>query len=170
MLRALMAAMFLGLTGWFVWMLVMPPSDPGDRLMARDWLIPAGFVVMLGGPYLYVSASLTVDRTHVRVLNPLRQAEIPLGHIREVVAGSNMRIATDYGRFYAWGVEAANAQVAGKSYGTQGGLVDLITDAAKQATNGSEPPARYHFRAPDLIFLTASSALIACSVYMKVSL
>jgi hypothetical protein len=117
---------------------------------------------MFGFAYLYGSSTLTVDATHVRILNPLRRVTIPLVHVSSAVARSNLEVVTEYKHFFAWGVEAANVQLAVAEFGTQSDVAELITEAAQVATNGADPQAPYRFAMPDLFFWFVALVYAVC--------
>lgn len=149
-LRAISALFLVGFTALDVSMVWFPPQD--DPLLASDWWLGPGILLVLGVLYLCASARLVVTATQVLLQNPLRQVAIPLGQVTAVRPGENLKIETGYGHFYAWGVEAAKAQMVSGDYGTQGNLVTLIEAAAKESP-ASGRPARYRWRLPDPFFL-----------------
>jgi hypothetical protein len=125
-LSAVLAAGYVGFALVTISLLASPPSDLADRLTAGDGWLSVGVLVMLGGAYLIYSPPMVVDATHVHIRNPFRGVDIPLGHVTRVVPGSTFSIETAYGRFYAWGIEAANVQMASGRYGTQTDVAELI--------------------------------------------
>jgi hypothetical protein len=153
-LRTVVGALLVGESVLGISLTYFP--DGRDDLAGGDWYLHLLFLVMFGGLYLYVAASVVVARTQVVVSNPFRRVEIPLTQIRLAVPGSNLRIKTASRDFVAAGVEAANVQSATGEYGTQGDLAGLINRAAADAQRvDADPPepARYHFAWPDPLFL-----------------
>lgn len=162
--------MLLAPLGFITWMLASPPSLPTDRLLATDWWWPLAAFVLFSVPYLIYTPALVVDATHVRVRNPFRAIDIPLGHVTKVLPGSTFSVVTSYGQFYAWGIEAANIQVAAGAYGTQGDVAGLIEQASKTVGNATDPPARYRFSSPRVFFWTVGLCYLACAGYMVYAL
>jgi hypothetical protein len=169
-LRAFFALFYGGTAAGLVWQLAVPSDNAADQLSPQDWWLGLVFFLLFGGAYLYASSRLVLDATHVRLYNPFRRADIPLAHVAEVVPGSNLLIVTDYARFYAWGVEAANAQLAADSFGTQGDVASLIRRAAQTAGNATDPPARYHFSMPDPLFFVVGVMYLAITMYVTFAL
>jgi len=140
-----------------------PALAAEDRLGRSDWWIPVAFLIMFGGFYLYASTRLVLSQTAVRIVNPLAQVEIPLGHVTDAVPDWHLVVVTGYGRFRAWAVEAANVQMVAGEYGTQQGLADLIKQAASSADDGEKPRARYRPRVPDALFVLSALTLLVCT-------
>lgn len=138
-----------------------------DGLTSGDWLWPLAFLPTLGAYYLFTTSTLIVNRTHVVINNPLRRACVPLAHVADVVPGRNLKIVTDYKRFAAWGVEAANVQVVTGKFGSQETLRALLLRAAAAAENAAEPPARYRFRWPDPLFIAFLVVSLVCSFGLR---
>ena len=162
-LRFVLGAFVIGSILWFCVMILNPPP-PSDALHGSDWPLPIFLAVLLGGGYMYVSARLVVDRTHVRIFNPLRRVNVPIGHVTDVDMGSNLTVKTEYGQFTSWGVEAANAQIASGQFGTQTDLAGLILAARATAGNASDPPVKYHWCLPAPLVLVAIIVAVAESI------
>jgi len=140
-----------------------PTLATEDRLGRSDWWIPAAFLIMFGGFYLYASTRLVLSKTAVRIVNPLAQVQIPLGHVTDAVPDWHLVVVTGYGRFRAWAVEAANVQMVSGEYGTQQALADLIKAAAASEEDADKPQAHYRVRVPDALFLLSALTLLACA-------
>lgn len=165
-LRASSALFLLGLAALHLSTVWFPPQD--DPLLASDWWVGPAMFLMLGGLYLYCSSRLMVTATQVLLENPLRRVAIPLGQVTAVTPGENLKIETAYGHFYAWGVEAAQAQMMAGDYGTQGNLVTLIERAAKESPAAGRP-ARYRWRLPDPFFLVVGVIITVNSVALNLT-
>jgi hypothetical protein len=156
----LLAGTALGLA-YMVWS--GPALAVEDRLERSDWWIPVAFLIMFGGFYLYASARLVLSRTTVSIVNPLARVEIPLGHVTDAVPDWHLVVVTGYGRFRAWAVEAANAQMVTDEYGTQQGIADLIKEAASSAGDEEKARAHYRPRVPDALFILSALTLLVCT-------
>lgn len=161
----LFAAAFLAFTAWLD--LELTFSEVEDGFRRDDWLLALAFVPTLGLFYLFTTSRLVVDATHVVISNPLRQVKIPLAHVVDVVPGSNLKIVTRYKKFWAWGVEAANAQVVARNFGSQATLQSLILDAARKTEVRDAGEARYRFRPPDLVFTAYVSIAVVCAAALR---
>lgn len=134
-----------------------------DGFGRGEWLLPLAFLPTLGFLYLFLTSTLVVDRTHVVISNPLRRARVPLAHVTDVVLGSHLKIVTPYKSFWAWGVEAANVQLARGDLGSQETLQAVISGAAATAKNDNEAHARYRLRPPDVVFTAYLMVTLVCS-------
>lgn len=151
-IRAFLGLFYGGFAVLLAWQLLAPSDDPQDVFTSGDWwVVPLAFV-SLAAAYLFGTSRLEIDRSHVRILNPVWRADIPLAQVTGATTGSTLVVETAHGRFSAWGAEAANVQLALDSYGTQGDLVQFISSAAAGAVPSHEPAARYRFRWPDPFF------------------
>ena len=166
LLRLVAGALLIFMTGVALSITFWPVDDGFTR---DDWLWPLASTPTLGALYIFTRSTLVVDRTHVTISNPLRQVRIPLAHVIDVVPGSNLKIATGYKTFSAWGVEGAKAQVASGSFGSQETLRDLMLTAAASAEN-SEGPAGYRLTSPGLLFILHLAAVLACSIGLLLGL
>lgn len=156
-LRVEIGALLLGATALFASLVLFPPADEADALKWSEWWMPLLTPFLFGAPYLYVASTLVVDSTHVRIRNPFRKVDIPLGLVVEASPGSNLKIRTRDRHYYAWGVEAANVQIFADSYGSQESLCDLINREARKQAAGVDvshvPSPKYQFSRPDMLFI-----------------
>lgn len=166
-LRTVTALFLIGMLVLYTSDVWFPPPD--DPLLASDWWLGLGIFAMLGGLHLFASSKLRITSTHVEISNPLRRATIPLAHVTGATAGSNLRVETAYNHFNAWGVEAANAQMAADNLGTQDDLVTLIEEAAHAAPADDGPPARYRLTWPDPLFLLTATVMAVDAVVLAMT-
>ncbi len=151
-LRVCFAAFLIGGTALNLEVLLDDSIAPSDRFTAAEWWFPVFVLCVFGSLYEYSCSRLVVDRDSVLIRNPFGRIRIPLAHITEVVPAWHLRISTAYGRWSAWGVEAANAQMAADDFGTQADLVRLISEVAGTAENPGEARARYRLSSPDWLY------------------
>ena len=162
--RAFFAVFLIAGTAYNLNMLHDDSIALSDRFTAADWWFPVFVLCVFGSLYEYSCSRLVVDGNSVLIRNPFGRVRIPLAHITEVVPAWHLRLSTSYGGWSAWGVEAANAQMAADNYGTQGDLVRLISQAALEVDDRGESPARYRVSSPDWLYWVCAALLVYSTV------
>jgi hypothetical protein len=162
--RAFLGLFYGGFAALLAWLSLAPSDDPQEVFTSGDWwVVPLAFL-SLGAAYLFGTSRLEIDKSHVRILNPVWGADVPLAQVTGATTGSTLVVETAHGTFRAWGVEAANVQVALDSYGTQGDLAQFISAAAAGSAGTDEPAARYRFRWPDPFFWAVALLYVVVEV------
>lgn len=141
----------------------LPPSERPNA--DQGWYLIASFFV-LAAVYSYEASTLEVSSNTVVVNNPLRRIVIPIGHVTAVKAGQNLRLETDYGHAYAWGVEASKLDLALDRLPKQRSLSETIMTRAdaRRTVDAATPPARYQWTYPPLLVVILAPVYVLSAI------